>query len=146
MMKQDPVKRGKSRYPAFLKIALAVGIVAILTIVLLLAMPSYWLPTYGQSISFVYIRNESPPELLVQSVQIDDQIIWRHDVIKPKRGMYLEFRCLRKPVELKLMTVNELGERATASCTLDVRLLSCIFDAHYVNGTLTCTDCVEHMD
>ena len=56
------------------------------------------------------------------------------------------FFAPKKIVELKLIVVNQRGERETVSCELDNRQRPCVFTARYSNGKLECGACSDYLD
>ncbi len=105
----------------------------------------------------VLIWNRSGLDVRFDEVLVGDQTIGGGPqiIVSPKdlRQPWFEggrdsvsfgFSSSTRQVELKLMTINELGERETVSCMLDSDLSSssCFFQAFYSNGALLCTDCM----
>lgn len=124
--------------------------VAIITVIMTVVVVLYVMHS-GRAISTLTIYNKSGLDVQFEKVMIDDRIIWGGaDWLISKQHLTtpwldrspdrvsLEFQSAKKPVELKLVTLNRLHETEVVSCKLDVQSDRCHFEAFYHKGRMTC--------
>jgi hypothetical protein len=107
------------------------------------------------TLSSVFVRNDTGFNVRFEKVIVDDQLVWeepdlifmsKRNLEKPwldtrRHGFGFDFRAPKKFVELKIATLNDLQERDTVSCALDNRLKPCFFEVSYQKGRLFCSHC-----
>jgi hypothetical protein len=151
MTKNNSASRRK---PLWLK-ALVAFCLLLFFIILMVAVPwGYY--AYDKHISsLISITNWSGSDVRFEKIILDDQVLWEGPdvVVKSKKNVekpWLDrygtgpmpyFRAPKKIVELKLVVINEMGERETVSCKLDNRSRPCFFEVSYKKGRLSSSDC-----
>jgi hypothetical protein len=151
MTKNDGPKRPK---PLWLKALIGLCLLSVVIILTVAISVGYYAYDRHMS-SLISITNWSGSDVRFEKIILDGLILWEGPdvIVKSKKNVekpWLDrygtgpmpyFGAPKQIVELKLVVINEMGERETVSCTLDNRSRPCFFEVSYRKGRLSSSDC-----
>ncbi len=142
------------------KVTSRVKIIALLFIAVVVVIAIPWIYYTARYIydrhtrSLISIENYSGSDIRFEKITINNEVVWYDPSItfksKPLTKPWLSthragptswFHSPKAVVELKMGIVNQKGEVQTLSCQLNNRSRPCFFEAFYINGSLSCSDC-----